>query len=221
MGGKRNGRRSYHSPSRSAAAARTRETVVRAAAGHFAAHGWAGTTMDEVAAAAGVSRKTVEALYGTKAALLERAVDLAIRGDLDAAGMAEREPVQRMEDAPDAPRFLRLHAAHLRVVNTRSAGIAWTVEQAAAADVAVARLWQRMNDNRRFAVEWAAGTLLAKPGRRRGLRRRDVETSFWVALDWGTYRTLSHHASVSPARYEAWLNAYYRASFLPFDLVSL
>lgn len=215
MSTRRNGQRSYHSPVREAAAARTRDTVVRAAAGLFAGLGWTGTTMAQVAAAAGVSQKTVEALYGTKAALLEGAVDFAIRGDAEAVGMPAREPVRRIEAAPDARTMLRLHAAHLRSVNARSAGIAWTVEQAAAADPAVGRLWRRMNDNRRFAVGWATSTLLAKPGRRRGLRRRDVEASFWVALDWATYRTLAQQAGLTPARYEAWLNAYYRAVFLP------
>ncbi|HEY6961780.1 MAG TPA: TetR family transcriptional regulator [Gaiellaceae bacterium] len=200
---------------REAAARQTREAIVAAAAEAFAVRGWSATTMREIAGAAGVSVKTVEAVYRTKAALLEVAVDFAIRGDVEPVQMPQREAVRRMEDAPDAAAMLRLHAAHLRSVNGRSAGIARTVEQAAEADEAVARLWRRMNENRRFAVSWAAKTLLAKPGRRRGLRRADVDTAFWVALDWGTYRTLTEHAGLTPAGFERWLVAYYRAQFLP------
>jgi AcrR family transcriptional regulator len=188
--------------------------VAHAALELFERRGWAGTTVRGVADVAGVSPKTVEALYGTKAALLEVSVDLAIRGDLAPVPMPQRDAVREMEDAPDAAAMLRLHAAHLRAVNSRSAGIAWTVEHAAAADPSVADLWRRMNRNRRFAIEWAAATLLAKPGRRRGLRRSEAEAAFWVALDWGTYRTLTQHARLSPAQLEAWLRGYYRAAFL-------
>jgi hypothetical protein len=162
-----------------------------------------------------VSQKTVEAVFGTKAALLEAAVDLAIRGDLDAVSMPERPAVAHMEAAPDAKTFLRLHARHLRVVNERSASVAWAVEQAASSDPAVAALWQRMDENRAFAVRWATRTLLAKRGRRRGLRRDAVAASFWVALDWAGFRTLTGRAGLTPDGYEAWLRSYYAAVFLP------
>jgi hypothetical protein len=164
--------------------------------------------------AAKVSQKTVEAIFGTKAALLQAAVDYAIRGDIEDVPMTRRESVERMEAAVDAPTMLRLHAAHLRAINPRSARMAWTVEQAAAHDPAVGRLWKRMNRNRAFGVRWATETLLGKPGRRPGLRRKQVESAFWVALDWGTYRTLTEQAGLNTAGYEAWLRLYYGAMFL-------
>ena len=71
-----------------------------------------------------------------------------------------------------------------------------------------------MNRNRTYAVGWAASTLLAKPGRRPRLRRRLVEATFWVALDWGTYRTLTAHARLSAAGYEEWLRDYYASALL-------
>ncbi len=60
-------RRAYHAPQRAAAAARTRETIVAAAKEVFERLGWSGATMRGVADQAGVSIKTVEAHYGTKA----------------------------------------------------------------------------------------------------------------------------------------------------------
>ena len=206
--------RSYHSPHRQEAAAQTRLAIVRAGQDLFTSHGWAGTTMRVVAEAAGVSVKTVEALFGTKAALLEEVIRLAIRGDLEDVEMPQRQAVARMEAAPDARTMLALHATHLRAVNERSAGLAWTVEQAVPSDAAVARLWDQMNRNRTYAVGWATSTLLAKPGRRPRLRRRLVEATFWVALDWGTYRTLTAHAGLTAAGYEEWLRAYYASSLL-------
>jgi TetR/AcrR family transcriptional regulator, regulator of autoinduction and epiphytic fitness len=202
-------RRSYRAPQREAAAVRTRTAIVEASKHLFEDRGWAATTVRSIAGAAGVSPKTVEALFGTKAALLRAAVDYAIRGDVDPVPMPQREIVVRMEAAPDAPSMLELHAFHVRRVNEESAGIARAVEQAAAHDPSVAELWRQMNRNRAFGVRWATETLRTKPGRRRGLRRRQVEAAFWVALDWGTFRTLTEHAGLTPGDFEAWLRHYY------------
>lgn len=208
-------KRAYNAPQRQAQAARTREKIVRAAQQLFEEYGWNGATVASIAATAGVSQKTVEAVFGTKAAVLQAAVDYAIRGDVDAVPISQRESVRRMEEARDAPSMLRLHAAHLRAINARSARIARAVEHAATSDPVVADLWERMNENRAFGVRWATETLLAKPGRKRGLTRRNVESVFWVALDWGTYRTLTEQAGVDSDGYEAWLRRYYAATLLP------
>ena len=36
-----------------------------------------------------------------------------------------------------------------------------------------------------------------------------------IALDWGTYRTLTEHAHLNPNQYETWLHRYYQATLLP------
>lgn len=205
------GSRTYRAPQRAAAAARTRARIVEAATQLFEQQGWAGTTIPSVGRTAGVSPKTVEAAFGTKAALLRESVDYAIRGDLDPIPMRRREAVARMEAAPTARAMLDLHASHLRRINQRSARLAAAVEQAAPADAAVASLWRGMNRNRNYAVNWATETLFTKPGRRRGLTRRQAASTFWVALDWGTYRVLTEHAALSPDGVERWLRSYYRA----------
>lgn len=208
------GKRRYHAPAREAAAARTRLAVLSAAQATFEERGWAGTRMRDVADAAGVSQKTVEAAFGTKAALLEAAVDLAIRGDAESVPMPQRDSILEMERVTDAATMLELHARHLRVTNVRSALIASVVEQAATADPAVDALWSRMTRNREYAVSWATDTLLAKSGRRRGLARDEARTVFWVALDWETYRTLTERAGLDADGYEGWLRGYYRAMLL-------
>lgn len=206
--------RAYRAPRREAGAARTRAAVAQAAAASFATRGWSATTMRLVAQEAGVSLKTVEALYGTKAALLSAAVDFAIRGDAEPLEMPLRPAVEQMEHASTAARFLDLHAAHVTGINARSAAVAAAVEQAATADQAVALLWGQMNRNRTYAARWATDLLLSLPGRRRGLVRADVEATFWVAVDWATYRTLTGHAGLSPSEFEGWLRRLYRRAFL-------
>jgi AcrR family transcriptional regulator len=97
-------------------------------------------TVRAVAEAAGVSIKTVEALFRTKGALLQTVVDFSIRGDLDPTPMPQRKTIAQMERTPDAATMLELHAAHIRTVNERSARVAWAVEHATASDPTVARL---------------------------------------------------------------------------------
>jgi AcrR family transcriptional regulator len=202
-------RRRYHAPRRAAAAARTRERVVVSAKRAFEDRGWAGATIPLVAARAGVSHQTVEAIFGTKAALLKAVVDFSIRGDVGALPLRRREAFAAMEAAPDAASMLDVHASLVRGVSERSAWIAWVVEHAAASDRRVAQLWRTMTANRRSGVEWAAATVLGKPGAP-AAPRPHVENVFWVALDWGTYRTLTRERDLDPAAFEAWLRSYYR-----------
>jgi AcrR family transcriptional regulator len=207
-------KRTYNAPERIAAAARTREAVVAAAKHEFEDHGWTGATVRAVAETAGVSAKTVEALFRTKGALLKTVVDSSIRGDLDPTPMPERSVIARIEAAQDAPAMLELHAAHIRAVNERSAGVAWAVEHAAASDATAADLWRQMNENRRVGIRWATRTLLGKPGHDATLTPEQTKALFWVAFDWGTYRTLTTHAGLTPDEFQEWLAGYYRRVFL-------
>jgi AcrR family transcriptional regulator len=206
-------RRAYNAPLRAAAAERTQAAILAAGKREFEAHGWAGTTIRAVAAAAGVSPKTVEAVYATKARLLAATVTFAIRGDVRPVEMLRRPHILEMEEVADAATMLDRHAEHLRRVNERSARIAFVVEQAAPADTAVGELWEEMNGNRRTGVRWATRTLLAKPGMGH-LRPREVEPIFLVAFDWGTYRVLTGVGGLGAARFEAWLKDYYRRMLL-------
>jgi AcrR family transcriptional regulator len=209
-------KRSYNAPKRVAAADRTRDAILSAAKIVFEERGWAGSTLRAIADRAGVSPKTIEASFGTKARLLAATVTYAIRGDVDSVEMRRRPQILELESIPSAAEMLDRHAEHLRRVNGRSARIAFVVEQAAAADAEVRQLWDQMNRNRLAGVRWAAGTLLAKPGTNH-LSRRLVEPVFLVAFDWGTYRVLTEVGRLSPERYEAWLKAYYRQLFLQGD----
>src|SRR5205085_11980791 len=146
------GRRAYNAPRRAAAAAQTRETIVQAAKQSFEERGWAATTVHSIAASAAVSPKTIEALFGTKAALLKTVVDYAIRGDLLDLTMNQRERAAAIDAAGDAGTMLDLHAAHVRTIQARTARVAWSVEVAAPTDSHVAELWNQMTANRRSGV---------------------------------------------------------------------
>jgi TetR/AcrR family transcriptional regulator, regulator of autoinduction and epiphytic fitness len=207
-------KRAYDAPRRAASAARTREAIVTAAKDAFERLGWSGATMRGIAGQAGVSVKTVEALYRTKAELLKTAIDYAIAGDLRPIPILGRESVAAMSAAPDAPTVLDLHARHARSISQRAASILWVAEQASPAHPEVARLWAQSIDNRRTGAQWAAATLLTKPGVPPHVSQRYAEDVFWIAIDFGTYRSLTLGRGLSPAGFETWIRNYYRKMLL-------
>src|SRR5215472_7346041 len=101
-------RRPYNSPARRRQAAETRRRILEAARAVFRAAGYAGATLEAIAAVAEVSPKTVEAAFGPKRGLLAALVD-----PLASAGGAQ-ELIGLLEDAPDARRRLELVAQFTR-----------------------------------------------------------------------------------------------------------
>jgi AcrR family transcriptional regulator len=207
-------KRPYHAPRRIAAAALTREAILQAAKHHFESYGWAGTTIAAVAAEAEVSPKTIESLFATKAALLTTVVDYAIRGDTHEVPMAQRDAGQAVENAPDAATMLERHIEHAIPITQRSAAIAHVVESAAASNLPISELWERMTRNRRFGARWAAEALLSKPGIRADLTAEEAERIFLIAIDWATYRTLATELNLTTLEVEDWMRRLYRRMFL-------
>ena len=176
-------RRDYHAPMREAAATRTREAIVRAATQLFEERGWAATTVRSIADTAGVSPKTVEADFGTKAALLEAAVAYAIRGDLDPRPVAQRGAITQVEQAPDAATMLRLHAAHL-LFGPRPLG--------------TDRLRRRTSRRDRPDRRRALATDEPQPSRRHQAGNRIAPPKTWAASE-GSDAEMSKRRSGSPS----------------------
>jgi AcrR family transcriptional regulator len=219
--------RAYHAPRRTAAAAATRRAIVLAAKEQFEARGWAATTMRSIAMSAGVSPKTVEALFATKPALLEATL-LVVVGDLAASietdGPAVLRPeavlelrgeaARAIEGAPDAATMLELHSALVSELNGRGARICWAVESAVASDERLAEIWARLTEVQLFARRWSAEVVLQKPGIRADLTLREAEETFLTTMDWNTYRTLTTKGGMSPEEVQAWVARYYRRMLL-------
>jgi AcrR family transcriptional regulator len=219
------GARTYHAPRRTAAAAETRRDILRAAKEEFEEHGWAATTIRAIAISAGVSPKTVEALFATKPALLEATLLGALRGEpeeADTAGLARPEAVLELrgearwaiEGAPDAATMLELHAALACEINGRVARICWAVDTAVSSDERLAAVGARLTESWLFGVRWSADVLLQKPGVRADLTRREAEATFLIAIDWNTYLTLTTKGGMSPEEVQEWVTRYYHRMLL-------
>jgi AcrR family transcriptional regulator len=218
--------RPYNAPGRAAGAAATRRAILRAAKEEFEARGWMATTVRSIAARAGVSPKTVEALFGTKPALLEATLLAALGGD-DAADMGDHgslrpgavvemrgDAAREIEGAPDAATMLEVQGALAIKVCQRAARLCWAVETAVGCDERLAEIGARLTEVLRFGARWSADVLMSKPGVRADLTREEAEETFLVAIDWNTYRTLVTKGDMSPEEIEGWLRRYYRRMLL-------
>src|SRR2546426_12500193 len=103
-------KRSYQSPLRQAQARTTRKAVIGAAARLFAERGYVATSIDDIAAAAGVSRATVFSSVGGKPVLLKTAFDVAIVGDDEPVSLPDRPRSKAIREEPDQRRYLALYA---------------------------------------------------------------------------------------------------------------
>ena len=131
-------RRSYHSPRRQQQAAATRQAILEAAQRLFERRGYPATTMEQVAAEAGVALKTVYLAFTTKSGLLRALWDLRLKGDQAEAAVAERPWYREVVEEPDPERQLRGNARNARLVKERIAGVLKILRSAAPVDSSTA-----------------------------------------------------------------------------------
>ena len=197
----------YTSPLREAQAQRTRELIVSAASRLFATRGYAGTSMDDIAAAAGVSRATVFNAVGGKAQLLKTALDVAIVGDDDPRSLPERERSRAIRAEPDPRRYLERYAAFVAEANGRVAPITEAMRGAAGADADARLVWTKHQAERRIGAANVVADVVNKGGLRRGVSRDEAADIVWVLIDATVYAQLVFERGWTPSRYESWLAA--------------
>ena len=197
-------RRGYHSPRREQQAAATRQAILEAAQRLFEQHGYPATTMEQVAAEAGVALKTVYVAFTTKSGLLRALWDLRLKGDQDQAGVADRPWYRDVLDEPDPERQLRRNARNASVVKQRIGGVLKVLRSAAPVDPDAAALWRLIQsdfyDNQRAIVE----SLQA----RRALRPRlDVARAtdiLWALNHPDLWLLLVGERGWTPGEWERW-----------------
>jgi AcrR family transcriptional regulator len=108
----------------------TEERLIRAATTLFIRDGYPATTLAAVAAEAGLAARTVYLRFGTKAALLKRAVDVALVGDTAPVDVAGREWFQRSLTAPTLDERIAAGARASRDIMQRAGRLMAVARQA-------------------------------------------------------------------------------------------
>jgi AcrR family transcriptional regulator len=198
-----NSRRAYNSPRRQQQAAATRAVILDAAQRLFERQGYPATTMDAIAAEAGVALKTVYLAFTTKAGLLRALWDLRLKGDQDVAPVAVRPWYRVVIEEPDPERKLRLVASGSVTVKTRIGGILRVIRSGAPVDPDTAALWALIQSD--FHANQRAIIESMPPGSLRdGL---DVDTAadiLWTLNHPDVWLLLSGERGWAPERFERW-----------------
>lgn len=198
-------RRTYNSELRREQAAETRRKILRAAQDLFERDGYAATSMAAVAAAAGVSLKTVYLAFETKSGLLRALWHLLLRGERDSAPVAEQSWYRAVLEEPDPERQLRLNMRNSLIVKTRAGTMLEVIRSAASADRDSAALWTRIQtefyDNQRAIVQSIADKKALSPH----LDVAGATDILWALNHPNLYMLLAGERDWSPERYEQWL----------------
>jgi AcrR family transcriptional regulator len=140
-------KRAYNSSRRKRQAEQTRADVLAAAVERFDETGWAGTTVADIAEAAGVAVETVYSGFGSKKALLRVAADASVVGDADPIPLIDRPEFAAMGEGPVEER-VRAGLTFLADTHSRTSGMWRAVEEAAQSDDEM-RAWALEAEQRR------------------------------------------------------------------------
>jgi AcrR family transcriptional regulator len=112
----------------------TRSRITNAAAKLFAERGYTGTTMADIAAAAGVAVQTVYFVFHTKTDVLDSAYSLAVMGEADPAVPQDQAWYRQALAEPDVSIAVEVFVNGLSEIVRRVAPLDFAVRTAAAAD---------------------------------------------------------------------------------------
>jgi AcrR family transcriptional regulator len=144
-------------------AAETRRQIARAARRLFVASGYAGATVEAIAAEAGVAVATVYKAFGTKSAIARELNDLI---DEEAAVVSFAE---RIAAETDPAELIRLTVAQNRSIHDHCGDIIAAVRSGAAVDATLADVCAEGNRRHDDGMRWVIGKLEAAGALRPGL----------------------------------------------------
>lgn len=119
---------------REARARATRHRIVTAATELFVERGYTATTVDAIARRAGVSPATIYQAFGTKQAVLERALDVVVAGDDAPLAILERSWVHEATSEADPRHQLELIVRGVTTIAARAAPLMEVLRDAAAVE---------------------------------------------------------------------------------------
>jgi TetR/AcrR family transcriptional regulator, regulator of autoinduction and epiphytic fitness len=207
--------RRYDMSNRARQATETRRRIAEAAARLFVQDGYGATTINAIAAEAGVAVPTVYATLKTKQAILWAVIELTARGDADQAPLAERQWWREMERERDPRETLAKLARIHREICDRDAAVFTVLETAANVDPEVAPV-MRQKEQARYSDQSRVVRSLKRQGQlRAGLSVRKASDIIWALATERSYLALVRDRGWRAEDYEDWLSEQLAAALLP------
>lgn len=198
-------KRRYNARKRRQAAEETRRRILDAARRLFVEQGYVATTMNGIAADAGVALDTIYASVGPKPALLRLLIETAISGEDVPVSALERGYVRAMQAERNPARKLELYARALRHIQPRLAPIFRVVQPAALVEPEIGDIWREISERRGRNMRLLAAELIESGHVREELSLDDVADIVWSMNSSEFYALLVFECGWSPDHYEEWL----------------
>ena len=178
----------------------------------FSTKGYLATSIEDIAAEAGVARPTVFTAVGTKPVILRAVVDQALAGDDAPVPIAERPWWREAIEEPDPIRSIQLYARNMCRISGRAGPVLRALEVAASVDADAAEVWERFQQQRRLGLSEFAVTLAQKTSALRYDEDTITDTMWMLAPD--AYMRLVHDAGWPVERFQGWLADLLQRMFL-------
>ncbi|HVV35669.1 MAG TPA: helix-turn-helix domain-containing protein [Acidimicrobiales bacterium] len=206
--------RKYDASRRQEQARATRRAVLAVATRMFLDQGYAATTMNAVAEAAGVSVETIYKTIGKKPALVKACFDVAIAGDDEDLPIQERESLLRVRSTTDPREKLRLYGEHMTGTMQRVGAILLAVRAAAATDAGARDVWAQLQEERLRGMTMLATSLKEIKALRKGVSVEEARDVLWVHNSVEVWDLLVNGRGWSNERYGKFVGAQLIAALL-------
>ena len=198
-------KRAYDASRRQATALDTRRLIVSAAHDMFVQHGFAATTIVAIAKAANVSTPTVYANFASKAALLQRAIEVAFAGDDEPVAVIDRPTAKWVYEATTVEELLSRYAAMAGELSSRAGRIYSVLVGAADAEPELAALLKTFEAQRLRAATMIAQGIRDRGGLPPGRTVEEARDIIWLCIAPEVYSLLTDRRVWSAKRYVAWV----------------
>ncbi len=186
---------------------RTRQRMLGSARRHFLEHGFAATTVAQIAAGADVAEQTIYYTFGTKGRLLIEVVESSAAGYDDPEPVPERAWFKEMLSAPTGQGVLALDVEHGMAIYERVADLWPAINAAAATDGEVAEYWAGVAVGKRKGAEAILERIVELGELRPGLDQATATEILYVLSGHDVYRSFVLDARWPVPEYRAWLFA--------------
>jgi AcrR family transcriptional regulator len=193
------GRRRYYSPARQHQAEDTRRRILDAARDRFRNSGYAGTTLDAIATAAGFSVKTVVAAFASKRGILAALVDPLLSPNITG------ELVDELRSAQDPRQRIELVARLTRRVYETMAPELGLLHGASVIAPELAEVARQVGARRREKQQRLVLFLAERQRLRGDLDPDEALDVLWTLTSYDLFRMLVQDCRWQPDRYEGWL----------------
>jgi AcrR family transcriptional regulator len=185
-------KRSAGKPTRRDRARATRLRITKAAYSLFCERGYSGTTMADVALAAGVAVQTVYLVFHTKSELLSRTYDFAVLGEEEPLPPEQQPWYAQMKAETDVTDALRDAVVGIGAILARATPLDTVVRASAGSDPDAARVRAMHERWRAEGYRAMVEALREKSALRHGLSPERATQLLLLYVGMDVYRVLVH-----------------------------